>query len=234
MAVDADGTKVICDFQPPRRSRNLQTYEGDQLLPQVRNTSDRTCCNLRGLRETNVAFVWGPDQQKAFDDQKILIANPPVLQMLSRSFILQTDKSSIAVGIVRLQDFDWSRKPTTYVLRPLSEQRENSLPRNWSVLHYSGSEKFRQYLEHVDFDLETDNQALMWGLSNPRQLGRIGHWVMRVSSFKFVGHHIGGTQDLIAEALSQMSEDDAPPQVPPILLDFNFRRYTHSQARRFI
>jgi hypothetical protein len=61
-----------------------------------------------------VAFVWGQDQRKAFDDLKLVMASPPVFRMseLSRTFILQTDESFIALGAILLHDFDWSSTPT--------------------------------------------------------------------------------------------------------------------------
>jgi hypothetical protein len=55
-----------------------------------------------------------------------------------------------------------------------------------------GIEKFRQYLEHAEFLLKTDNQALSWLLSHPRQLGKIGRWVVRISYLKFKVKHIRG------------------------------------------
>jgi len=86
-----------------------------------------------------VALVWGQDQQKAFDYLKLVMANPPVLRMaeLSRTFILQTDEPFIALVAILLQDFDWSRKPTAYASRISSQQKLNSLLRNWSVSNYS-------------------------------------------------------------------------------------------------
>jgi hypothetical protein len=36
-----------------------------------------------------------------------------------------------------------------------------------------GTERFRKYIEHQEFILEIDNQALSWLLSHPRQLGKI-------------------------------------------------------------
>jgi hypothetical protein len=54
--------------------------------------------------------------------------------------------------------------------------------------------------------LETDNQALSWLLSHPRQLGKIGRWVAKISALKFEVRHIRGTQNIIADTLSRMFE----------------------------
>ena len=37
-------------------------------------------------------------------------------------------------------------------------------------------EKFRMYLEHLDFDLETDNLSLSWCVDRPRKSGRLARW----------------------------------------------------------
>jgi hypothetical protein len=78
-----------------------------------------------------------------------------------------------------------------------------------------GTEKFRPYLEHSKFVLKTDNQALSWLLSHPRQLGKIGRWVVKISSLKFEVQHIRGTQNVVANALSRMFESPqlAAPQL---------------------
>jgi hypothetical protein len=73
-----------------------------------------------------------------------------------------------------------------------------------------GTEKFRKYLEHQEFILETNNQVLSWLLAHPRQLGKIDRWVTKISALKFEVHHIRGTQNFMADTLSRMFE--TPPQ----------------------
>jgi transposase InsO family protein len=50
--------------------------------------------------------------------------------------------------------------------------------------------------------LETDNQAL----SHPRQLGKIGRWIAKISAFNFTVRHIRGAQNTLADTLSRMFE----------------------------
>ena len=59
-------------------------------------------------------------------------------------------------------------------------------------------DKFRRFLEHAEFLLETNNQALSWLLAHPQQLGKIGRWVVKISSFKFKVQHIRGTQNVLS------------------------------------
>jgi hypothetical protein len=48
-----------------------------------------------------------------------------------------------------------------------------------------GIDKFRKYLKHQEFILEMGNWALSWLLPHPRQLGKFGKWVTRISALKF-------------------------------------------------
>jgi hypothetical protein len=224
VSVDPDRTKAIRKFQTPRDDKGIASFVGmvnffHKFIPQFAERA----APLNLLRKKGVKFVWGPAQQRAFEDLKLAIINPPVLCMadFSRKFILQTDACSSAVAAVLLQDFDGDRQPIAYASRTLSQQeRKFSAYELECLAVLFGLEKFRPYVEHVEFDLETDNQALMWCLSHPRQLGRIGRWVVRLASFKFVVHHIRGTQNVIADTLSRMYEVDDRLPVSPILLEF--------------
>jgi hypothetical protein len=110
---------------------------------------------------------------------------------------------------------DQERKFSTYELEALA------------VLF--GVEKFRMYVEHVEFDLETDNQALSWVLARPRRTGRLARWAVCLSEFKFVPHHIRGTQNITADTQSRMFQDPGKtetssklpesPVIAPVLLD---------------
>jgi len=65
------------------------------------------------------------------------------------------------------------------------------------------------YIEHQ----KMDNQVLSWLLSYPRQLGKIGRWVVKLSALKFQVRHIRGTQNIVTDTLPRMF--DAPlPEAP--------------------
>ena len=141
---------------------------------------------------------------------KSAISQPPVLRMadFSEKFILQTDASGVAMGAVLSQESNGVRQPITYASRMLSAQERKALSTYelecLAVLF--GTKKFLKYLEHQEFILETDNQALSWLLSHPRHLGKIGRWVVKISALKFPACHIRGTQNIVADMLSRMFE----------------------------
>jgi hypothetical protein len=63
-------------------------------------------------------------------------------------------------------------------------------------------EKFRLYLEHHEFIFETNNQALSWFLSHPRQLEKIGSGLVRISCKKFQVSQVRGTWHIVADTLT--------------------------------
>jgi hypothetical protein len=89
-----------------------------------------------------------------------------------------------------LQEVQGQRGPIAFTSLTLSIKEKFSAYELECLALLFGVEKFRIYLEHAEFDLETDNQALSWCLSHPHQTGWIAQWVVRLSAFKFVPHHI--------------------------------------------
>ena len=116
--------------------------------------------------------------------------NPPVLGIadFSSTFILQTDACGSAVAVVLLQDFPEGRKPIAYASRTLSkDDRKYSIYELEALAVLFGIEKFRLYLEHTEFDLHADNQALSYVLARPRKSGcqAGGHCVFQHINSKF-------------------------------------------------
>ena len=172
---------------------------------------------LNALRKKGMKFTWGQEQQEVFDALKQAISQPPILRMVdfSQKFILQTNASSVALGAVLSQEREGVRQAIAYASRTLNaqERKASSTYELECLAVLFGTEKFRKYIEHQEFILETDNQALSWLLSHPRQLGKIGCWVMKISTLKFQVRHIRGTQNIVADTLSQMFEA-LPPEAP--------------------
>jgi hypothetical protein len=120
---------------------------------------------LNALRKNGVSFVWGEAQKEAFEALKRAISQPPVFLManVSEKFILQTCASGVALGSVLSEERDGVRQPIAYASRTLSpqERKVSSIYELECLAMLFGNENFRKYLEHQEFILETDNQALV-------------------------------------------------------------------------
>ena len=208
ITIDQDRTLAIRNFPPPKDAKGIARFLGmvnyfHKFIPQLAETASP----LNLLRRKGEKFAWGPGQQKAFEELKTSITNPPVLGIadFTRKFILQTDACGSAVAAVLLQDFPEGRKPIAYASRTLSkDERKYSIYELEALAVLFGIEKFRLYLEHSEFELHTDNQALSFVLARPRKSGRLARWAVRISAFKFKVTHIRSSQNLIADTLSRM------------------------------
>jgi hypothetical protein len=184
VSIDPGRTQAIRDFPPPRDVKCVARFLGmvNFYHKFISNLAD-VAEPLNILRKKGAKFVWEEAQQTSFDTLKMAISNPPVLRMaeFSKTFILQIDASGVALGAVLSQEIDGCRQPIAYASRILSTQkrRTSSIYGLECLAVLFGTDKFRPYLEHAEFLLETDNQALSWLLSHPRQLGKIGHLVAK-------------------------------------------------------
>jgi len=219
--IDPERTRAIREFPVPRDVKGISRFIGmvnyyHKFIPHFADVA----APLNALRKKGVKFKWDAPQQEAFASLKNLISQPPVLGMadFSRQFILQTDASGVALGAVLSQEINGVRQPVAYASRTLSaqERKASSIYELECLAVLFGTEKFLKYLEHQEFVLETDNQALSWLLSHPRQLGKIGRWVARISALKFQVRHIRGSQNVVADALSRMFESPVEEGPAPI------------------
>ena len=174
-----DRTRAIRELSRPKDAKGVARFIGmvnyfSKLIPKF----SEIAAPLNQLRKKGEKFFWGKEQQDAFVALKDAVSQSPVLRMadFNITFILQTDASSCALGAVLLQEIEVVRQPIAYASRMLisQEKKASSAYESECLAVIFGVEKFRQYLEHWEFILETDNQALSWLLSHPRQLGKLG------------------------------------------------------------
>jgi hypothetical protein len=169
---------------------------------------------LHALKRKNVKFVWEGPQQLAFSRLKEAMATPPVLQIpdFSREFVLVCDASDLAISAVLHQNNAEQWAPIAYSSRLLSvAERRYSIHEKECLAVVYGCEKYRSYLEHKEFSLCTDNQALAWLLHHAKELGRVGRWILRLAPYKFRVIHIRGKDNVVADCLSRQYEASAEP-----------------------
>uniref|UniRef100_A0A1B6EN58 RNA-directed DNA polymerase n=2 Tax=Cuerna arida TaxID=1464854 RepID=A0A1B6EN58_9HEMI len=231
VCIDPARTQAIREFPPPKDAKGIARFVGmvnfyRRFIPNVAELA----APLNALRKKGAKFVWGEAQQTSFDLLKEAVMQPPVLAMpdFNQKFVLQTDASSLAIAAVLSQEVDGIRQPIAYASRTLTpcEKKSSSVYELECLAVVFGINKFRRFLEHKEFLLETDNQALSWLLAHPRQLGKIGRWVVQISSLKFTVQHVRGTQNVIADTLSRMYQipndqvADFEPANCAVLLNF--------------
>jgi hypothetical protein len=212
--LSAEGIKIlperveaIVSFPPPRNLRAVRRFLGMVGFygSFVENFS-RIAEPLNVLKRKNSVFAWGEAQQLAFEELKRAISTPPVLQVpdFSKEFVLVCDSSDVAISAVLNQRREGALAPFAFASRLLSPaERKYAIHEKECLAVVWGCERFRVYLEHKEFTLHTDNQALSWLPKCVKELGRLGRWILRLAPFKFKVAHISGKNNVVADCLTR-------------------------------
>lgn len=214
--IDQSRTQAVYSFAIPKNVKAVARFVGmiNFFRKYIPNFA-QLAAPLNELRKKDRKFEWGPSQQSSFEALKKALATAPVLAMadFNKEFIVQTDASMSGVAAVLLQEGESGRRPIAYASRCLSPvEAKYSVYELEALAVLFALEKFKLYLEHQPFLLETDNQALSWVLARPRRTGRIARWAVRISAFHFKVKHIRGSENVVADSLSRMFESEPKEQ----------------------
>lgn len=209
--VNPEPVKAIVEYPEPSNLKGIRKFLGmvgffGRYIPEF----SRVAAPLNDLKKKGRMFVWGEEQKEAFCALKKALSQPPTLQFpdFSKEFFLYTDASNVAVAAVLKQRVGDGLAPIAFASRVLSraEQVYSTYEKECLAVLF-GCERFRQLLEHKEFTVCTDNQALSWMRGHVRQLGRIGRWILRLSPFKFKVVHVRGHDNPVADALTRVFEE---------------------------
>jgi len=147
ICIDPERTRAIREFSTPRDVKGVSRFISmvnfyHKFIPKLVDVA----APLNALRKKGVKFVWGQEQQDAFEALKSTISQPQVLRMadFSEKFIIQTDASGIALGAVLSQESNGVRQPIAYASRTLSvqEHKASSIYELECLAVLFGTEKF--------------------------------------------------------------------------------------------
>ncbi|CAB0039435.1 unnamed protein product [Trichogramma brassicae] len=178
---------------------------------------------LNKLLKKNTKYIWGEEQQAAFERIKALIASAPMLSRPSfeHEFVVQTDASDSGLGAILTQNIDGEEKVLCFASRTL-----NKAERNYSVTEREclavlwAIRKFRPYVEGYRFRVITDHSSLRWlhNLRNPT--GKLSRWSLELQQFDYIVEHRKGTNNVVPDALSRLYEDESDEaQVASIIIN---------------
>jgi thymidylate kinase len=164
---------------------------------------------LTRLTAKNQPFVWGDEQQEAFDTLKAKLMAYPILRRpdFSRHFFLHTDASMKAVGAVLTQKDDDGREyAVAYHSAKLTPTQ-----RNWGITHLecyavvnAVCDHFKDILLGHEFTIITDHSALKWLMTCPHLQGKLARWSLRLQEFlPFSIQYRKGAQHVAADAMSR-------------------------------
>ena len=76
---------------------------------------------MTDLTREKIAWSWGDAQERSFMALKVAIATAPVLRLpdFEQQFVITTDASDVAIGVILEQDFGSGLQPIAFASRKL-------------------------------------------------------------------------------------------------------------------
>lgn len=209
-----DNIKKVMEMAIPRCPKEIRSFLGmtgyyRRFLDGYADLAEP----LTKLTRKNVEFVWGTDQQQAFDTFKMKLTSPPLLTFPDKNQvqILTTDGSGKGVSAILSQSPDGTKKNerviayASRILKPnersLAITHVEALAIVWGVGH------FRHYLEGRFFTLVTDCSALKYIFSNPKPSAKVSRWAVSLMGYDYQVQYRAGANNP-ADALSRLLECD--------------------------
>ncbi|KAK3889435.1 hypothetical protein Pcinc_006571 [Petrolisthes cinctipes] len=164
---------------------------------------------LTRLTSRSTPFCWTEDCQMAFNQLKNYLVQDPILLSpdFTKPFVLQTDASDIAVGAVLLQGKNDLLHPVAYhsAKLTLSQCRYSTIEKKLLAI-VNSIKKFECYLYPGTQPLQvyTDHNPLSFLNHNKFSNQRLLRWSLFLQPFNVEVHHIKGSQNSIADALSRI------------------------------
>jgi hypothetical protein len=182
--------KAIDEVVPPTNLKELQSLLGKINFVRrfISNLSQKVLPFSPLLKiKKDQKFVWGDEQQKAFDEIKRYMKEPPVLvpPQLNKPFMLYVAADTQTIGSALIQEFEGKERIVAYLSRKLldPETRYSAAEKLCLCVYYSCT-KFRHYLLNAECVVYSKFDVIKHMLSMPILNGRIGKWILALSEFE--------------------------------------------------
>ena len=206
--VAKERTGAILNFPRPKTVTQIQQFVG--MLSWYRrfliNLSERVEPLIR-LTRKNEKFVWGVEQQRAFDELKNSLVSPLVLKSpdMSLPFELHCDASTIGIGCALVQVKEEVEHPIGFFSRLLTPTQRNYSTTELELLAVlRGVHHFNHFIINGrTTKIVTDHSSLLWlcRLSNPN--GRLTRWKAYLLQFDLEIVHRSGRLNVVPDCLSR-------------------------------
>ncbi|XP_052130596.1 uncharacterized protein K02A2.6-like, partial [Frankliniella occidentalis] len=216
-----DSVSVVKNFRQPTSKSEVHSFCGlatyfSIYVPEFA----KIIAPLRKLLKSGAHFVWGQEQEEAFQKVKELIITAPVLGFFKKNAptYVFADASPVALGALIVQIQDGQPKVIRYAGYALSEveQRYSQTEKEAYALVFA-CEKFQFYLLGTDFYLVTDHKPLIFMFKNGANTKtaslRVERWALRLQEYRFKIEYRAGKTNL-ADPLSRLLPLSQKPSTP--------------------
>ena len=218
--VDSAKVDAVRNLPPPVDKKALQHFLGltgyyrrfVQGYAQIANP-------LFSLLRDGVDFVWGPDQQAAFQTLKERLISAPMLHRpdFSKRFILHCDASHLGLGAIVSQMDEYKReRPIAFASRALGKHEARWYTKELEGLAIVfGCEAFRPYLLGSRFTVFSDHRNLQWSWGDVN-VSRLARLKLRLAEYDFDLYYKKGSKITNADALSRHPTQAPDDQNDPL------------------
>ena len=218
--------EAIQKLKPPTNQKGCRSFAG------IVNFVSIFCPELQKLlkpiyelTKKGGPFIWGDEQQKAFDEIKSRLLKPPVLSMPDKRgrFLLYLDTSKHATGSALYQVQNGEPELIGY-----ASKRMPKAVRNYSITELEmcslaiNIASFVHLLKTVDFDAVVDHLVITHIMKSKMEpaTNRIKRLLEVLSSYSFNLYYIKGKDMILSDFLSRQIEDDSNlHEIIPILFN---------------
>ena len=191
--IDKNKAKAIMQAKPPTNKKELQRLLGqiNFLRRFISNVAGRTKAFSPLLKlKSNEEFVWGQEQQQAFEAIKEYLTTPPVLTPPTQGkplklYISETQES---IGSLLAQDnSEGQEQAIFYLSRILSEcECKYSIIKKLCLVLYFSAFKLRNYMLAYVVCVIAQTDLVKYTLSRLILSGKLGKWSLSLVEFNLV------------------------------------------------
>jgi hypothetical protein len=207
LGVVASKVEVVMSIPRPRDVSRLRAFLGlCNYYHKFVKTFSTIAKPLTMLTRSDQPWIWGNEQEAAFQQLKERLASAPILQrpIARRTYQLHTDWSSLGIGTVLMEMDDEGKE---FVIVYASQSNNNAeaqyssyegecLAAIWAIAH------FLCYLYGNEFLLVTNHQPLKWLMESDKLTGKLARWALMLMEYDFKVVHRAGLVNMDADGLS--------------------------------
>ena len=213
VAVDKSKIQAILDWPIPKTLKALRGFLGlaGYYRKFIKGYST-LAAPLTALTKKQ-AFQWNGTAQKAFEDLKFALTNPPVLALpnYNSPFVIECDASASRIGAVLMQE----NHPIAYISQELKTSNKYASAYEREMLGLLlATKKWRQYLLGREFIVKTDHKPLKYLLEQRLYTEAQHTWLLKLCNFRYRVEYKKGKENIAADSLSRRDES---PDMPTLL-----------------
>jgi len=208
--MEEDKVAGVLNWPVPKTVRDVRKFLGlANYYRQFVKDFAKLARPLNNLMRKDERWKWEKQQQKAFEQLKMVFTSRPLLVApdLDKEFRVEADASNFAMrGVLSIKCEDNKWRLVAYISKSLNETERNYEIHDKEMLAIIQCLKaWRHFLEGTrsKFKVWTDHKNLEYFMSNQKLNHRQVQWALYLSRFDFVLKHISGSKMGKADGLSK-------------------------------